>query len=533
MNLIDESYNTNRNNKKILIALGIGIIILIFIIVALVAYVSTSKGNKIKLVVDTKEYNYEDYLLNKDNINYIWIEGLTRITPYNGYSYKSGDKDTEDENKCYVTNNYESTFFKVGSNKIYKVLEDTNEMTYYTLDNPIIKAEDGKIYMPINASKVAMNTTFNDANNIFTITSIGYLESYYNQQSSATFNPDNSIVWDVSYTNKKLLKDGYVIIKDDTEKLGLATVSSSTETKNKSKITTVTTSSIITPKYDSIEYVERYNQLIVESENGTKGIVQLYENNGKETVVAPQYGDIRPINEELFIVTEANTKTTTSSSSTTSSPSSSSSSTASSGKDNNSIKYGIVGLNEKEILPIEYKEIGIDISKFTDNDIDNRYILYDSLIPVKKDKYWGFVNLSGKEVIKMEYDDLGCTSSNASGNVLIVPELNAIIVKKGEKYGVITKNNLVLVKNNLVKVFKEEVNGKEEFNAIQDNKKVDLIKYVNSLDSKNGTNSNNTNSNNTNSNNTNSNNTNSNNTNSNSTNKNNSNSNTDGNKSNG
>ena len=138
----------------------------------------------------------------------------------------------------------------------------------------------------------------------------------------------------------------------------------------------------------------------------------------------------------------------------------------------------------------------------------------------------------------MEYDDLGCTSSNASGNVLIVPELNAIIVKKGEKYGVITKNNLVLVKNNLVKVFKEEVNGKEEFNAIQDNKKVDLIKYVNSLDSKNGTNSNNTNSNNTNSNNTNSNNTNSNNTNSdntnsNSTNKNNSNSNTDGNKSNG
>ena len=36
-------------------------------------------------------------------------------------------KDVEDENKCYITNSYESTFFEVGSNEIYKVLEERGE----------------------------------------------------------------------------------------------------------------------------------------------------------------------------------------------------------------------------------------------------------------------------------------------------------------------------------------------------------------------------------------------------------------------
>lgn len=462
MNLIDESYNKKSDSKKILLGLAIGIIVLIFIIIALLAYVTTMKSNKIKLIADSKEYNYSDYLLNKDNVYYIWIEGLTKIIPSSGYSYKSGDIDVEDENKCYITNSYESTFFNVESNEIYKVMEETEEIAFYTLDNPIIK-DQGKIYMPVSALNVAANSTLNMDNNIFKISSIGYLEGYYNQPQSATFNPDTSIVWETSYSNKKLLKNGLVIIKDASEKLGLATISSSTETKNKSKVTTVSASPIIAPKYNSIEYVEKYNQLIVESESNTKGIIQLSADNGKETIVTPQYDDIEPINEKLFLVS----KSTKNSENST--------------KDDTK-KYGIVGLNEEEILPIEYNEIGIDLTKFTNNDLNNRYIIYDSLIPVKKDKLWGFVDLNGKVVIKLEYDDLGCSSSNSSNNVLIVPELNAIVVKKDNKYGLITKKNLVLAKNIFSRVFKEEVDGKEEYSVIKDNKKQNLIDYINSLE---------------------------------------------------
>ena len=136
MNLIDESYNSNRNNKKIFMICGIGIIVLIFIIIALLAIVTTMNTKQIKLTVDGKKYKSSNYLLNKDNILYIGIEDLTKITK-NGYSYKSGNKDIEDDNKCYITNNYESTFFEVNSNEIYKVLDETNETEYYYLENNI------------------------------------------------------------------------------------------------------------------------------------------------------------------------------------------------------------------------------------------------------------------------------------------------------------------------------------------------------------------------------------------------------------
>ena len=45
---------------------------------------------------------------------------------------------------------------------------------------------------------------------------------------------------------------------------------------------------------------------------------------------------------------------------------------------------------EHIIIHLDYDEIGIDITKFSDNDIKNKYILADNLIPVRKDEYWGF-----------------------------------------------------------------------------------------------------------------------------------------------
>ncbi len=484
MDLVNQNYGTGSNNKKILMALIIGIIALILIVIVLLVYATTANKNKIKLVVDNQEYKYSDYLIDKDGVYYIWIEGLAKIIPSNGYNYKSGDIDVEDENTCYVTNSRESTFFKVGSNEIYKILSETGELHYYTLDNPIIKESNGKIYMPINATKIAMNTAFEDANGVFTIVSIGYMESLYNQEESDTFKPDTSIVWDTSYANKKLLKDGYVIVKDSSDKLGVAEISSSTDDKNKKKsITKVSTSSIITPKYTSIEYIERYNQLIVESEKGDKGIIQLSENNGKETIITPQYEDIRPINEKMFLVSKTVDETSASGktdSSSTTDKTEKKDNTKTEKKDNK--KYGIIGL-EEEILPMEYDEIGVNISKYTNNDLNNKYIIYDNLIPVKKNNLWGFVNLDGKVVIKLEYDDLGCDTSSSSSNVLLVPELNAIVVEKDDKYGIVTKNNVVLIKNSLNRVYKETIDGKEIYSIVFNNSnKENLIDYINSLD---------------------------------------------------
>lgn len=453
MNLIDENYSKNKNSKNIFIFCGIGIAVSLLVIIILLAYVVTIGSNKIELTVDGKAYkNTSKYVLNKDGVLYIGIEDLTKMISKNGYSYKSGSIDVEDSNKCYITNSYESTFFEVGSNQIYKVLDETKETSYYNIEKEIIN-ENGKLYMPISASKVAMNTTYSNNKNKIIITSIASIEAYYNQ-SSKNIIPDASIVWETTYSNKKLLKEGLVIIKDSkSEKLGIATVS--TSYNKKTKTTAVLTEAIIDSKYKSIKYVEQYNQVIVETESG-KGIIQLDIENGqfiKKQKIDPQYEDIMPINKNLYMVSKTVSDKVK--------------------------KYGIIDESNSIILPMEYDSIGIDISKFTNNHLNNAYIIYESLIPVKKDNKYGFVNLNGKVVIKLEYTNLGYTGGNPSSNVLIIPSLNAIIVKQDNTYGIISKSGKVLRKNDLSKVYKEVINGEEQYSVIYNGKKYNAIQFIN------------------------------------------------------
>ena len=92
MNLIDENYSSNNNSKKILTAGIIAIIVLILIIVGLLAYVSMSNNNKVEFIVENKKYSASNYLMQKDNLVYVGIEDLTKITN-NGYNFKTGGRD--------------------------------------------------------------------------------------------------------------------------------------------------------------------------------------------------------------------------------------------------------------------------------------------------------------------------------------------------------------------------------------------------------------------------------------------------------
>lgn len=485
MSLIDENFSNSGNSKKILTICIVAIIILIFIITGLLAYVTMIGGNKVKLYVDNKEYKASNYLISKDDVFYIGVEELSKMIPSNGYNFKVGTTEGEDTNKCYVTNGDESTFFEVDSNQIYKILADTNETEYYTLDHPVIKDDNGIIRIPIDAAKIAMNVMISVNKNTYRISSIGALKNYYsNASASKTFYTDDSIVWDTNFSNDKLLKEGLVIVKDSTGKLGIAKVSTSSDKKKKT--TTVVTSAVVSPKYDSIRYVEKYSQLIVEVD-GKKGIVKLDKDNfSVETLVSPQYEDISQINDELFLVSESSVV---------------------SEKDRNKVKkYGIVKLVDEEeeyVLPVEYDAIGIDISKFPNNGLTNQYIIYDNLIPVQKNGLWGLVNLKGKVVIKLEYTGLGCIGTKLSSNVLLVPEADsAIVVRKDNNYGIITKTNRVIYKNVLSRVYKENVDGKEQYSIIYNDEKLNLlneykkIKNNSSSETKNNTKDNSTSTNN-------------------------------------
>ncbi len=481
MNLIDESNSGAKSSKKIFALGGIAVVILVIIIIVLLSYSSILNKNKLSLTVNLKKYS-TSYLLPKDDVIYIGIEDLTKMLG-DGYTYVSGSRTSESDNQCYVTNGNESTFFVVGSNSFYKVLEADNQRAYYDLEKPIIK-ENGKFYMPISATKTAFNTSFEKNNNSYVITSIGTIEGAYNQEESKTFFPDPSIVWDTSYRNKILLKNGLVIVKGPRDELGVAKLSQTTDKKKKT--VTVSTENVIDPKYKSITYVEKYSYLIVEAD-GKKGIVKLVEEDGNfkvNTVINPQYDDIFPITDKLFLITRIEIS-------------------EASNKKEEVKKYGIVKSSDRQeddiVLPTEYDQIGVKMSDFPDNDLTNAYILYDNMIPVKKNNLWGFTNLKGSVIISLQYDDLGYSENkNPNSNVLIIPEEEAIVVKKNGYYGMISKTNRTLIKNTLSKVYRDVVDGKTTYTMVygeHGEQSRDVLKYFNDVvNKKNNSNDGSTNS---------------------------------------
>ena len=82
------------------------------------------------------------------------------------------------------------------------------------------------------------------------------------------------------------------------------------------------------------------------------------------------------------------------------------------------------------------------ISKFEKNDIRNKYLLVDNLIPVKKNDLWGPVDKNGKTVVDFKYDSLGyIASSNKDAlNLLVIPNYNMIVTCKDKKYGLINSS---------------------------------------------------------------------------------------------
>ena len=102
-------------------------------------------------------------------------------------------------------------------------------------------------------------------------------------------------------------------------------------------------------------------------------------------------------------------------------------------KDN---KYGVLDLQGKTKIFTENDEIGIDASKFEQNNIKNRYLLAENLIPIRKDKLWGLYDKNGRKIVDFNYDSFGYVASTNKDalNLLVIPDYNVIVACKGKKY---------------------------------------------------------------------------------------------------
>lgn len=496
MNLIDDNFGgTRKSNKKIFIACGVGIVLIIFIIVALLAVVTTmNKGTT--LTIDGKKQKIS-MIIEDEGEKYISIQELVNCIPSNGYTYKKGNLDMPDYDGCYITNSDESTFFKTDSNQYYKIANNSNgtqNINFYTMGHNI-KKFDGLLYIPLSEIGHAMNANCTITDKAITIQSIGYIEGIYNQATQAKSYPmfyaNNLIKWDVSYSNLKMLKDRLVITKDSEKQdiYGLGIVQINQSGKGKKIVNKVEIKNeIISPMYSSIEYVEEFDNLVVETNSG-KGILKIVRDESNnvvdvKNVIAPQsqYKELIQISDELFIIGVIDDSATDNKSSQSDRES--------------AIRYGIINAEKEIILPTEYEKIGIDKAyEYTNNDLNSEYIVLDKYIPVKKNNLWGFVDLTGKEVIKPSYDALGCAESNSSENLYVIPEIKAFIFKNNLTYGIRYFSGNTIITNTLRKFYIETAEGKKTYFMLYKGKPQPVIDYINKMqnnNSKNNTNNTNT-----------------------------------------
>ena len=99
--------------------------------------------------------------------------------------------------------------------------------------------------------------------------------------------------------------------------------------------------------------------------------------------------------------------------------------------------YGVLDSSGNTVIEPDYEQVGIsNVSTFSENGIENQYVLLDQLIPLKKNSLWGFYNISGKQITEFKYTGVGCTTSKLVNTypVLTVPSYNIIIVEKDKLF---------------------------------------------------------------------------------------------------
>ena len=389
MNLIEESFQSKEEKKKKTISriiLG-AIIFTVIIIISIVAYLLYIESTTLKLTLDgqSNESLKKILVIEEDGTIYVPIR---EVAKYFGYESYKGDytEKSEDDNKCYVQNENEVANFTLGSNKIYKLdLTSETENYEYSYEQKPVKAIGGVLYATSEMIESAFNVSFqyDQEKNRITILTMPYLIQAYN---SVVLDYGYSKISDVFANQKAILQNMLVVEKED-KTCGVIDVEGN---------------AILEAKYDNITYLPNVGDFLVE----TKDKVGIMSKN-KETKVQIMYDSIELMDSDagLYIVK----------------------------KDN---KYGVIDLRGNIKIYIENDEIGVDISKFSQNNIKNKYILAGNLIPVRKDKLWALYDKSGNQLVDFKYDSFGyiASSSKDALNLLVIPDYEVLVACKDKKY---------------------------------------------------------------------------------------------------
>ena len=401
MNLYDEELQKNKkDNTKLISRIILVTIVILFImlVIAIGLLVTLPKENKFVAYLDNEANNeLTSIVLLKNGKVYMPIkEFATKI----GYASYNGNPDNKSESssECYAESDDELVSFTLKSDKIYKKLKNATDYDELEINEPV-ESIDGVLYTTTDGIEKAFNVscTYSEEENKIFVYTMNYLQTYYKQRVLDLGFTDIS----EDFEDQKAIFNSLVIAKKS--KYGLVKLSSNENEKDEI---------VLEDKYDAINYIPVTGDFLVKS-NGKSGIIR---KDGK-TKIGILYDSIELINKntELYVVK----------------------------KDN---KYGILDSDGKTIVSVDYDAIGIDITKFKENGIKNKFLLAESLIPVKKDKLWALFDVMGNKVVDFKFDSFGYIASTNKDalNLLVIPDYNVIIACSNKKYTLINSSGELL-----------------------------------------------------------------------------------------
>lgn len=438
MNLMEESFQNKEEKKKkrtttiILVAIAIVLLIIISIIVYLVQV----QKSQLKIYVDNEQNSKIKDILSIEDDGKIYFQ-IKSIAEYLGYDSFNGhyDDKSEQTNKCYVEtkDKEEVANFELGSKKIWKldITGNDNNYEYYETNYPV-KAINGVLYAEKSMIEKAFNASIEYDNNKITILTMSYLINAY---SSKVLDYGYKEISDV-FANKKTVLEDMLVVKKDEKIMGVINVTNG--------------KTILDAKYDDILYLPNVGDFIVKTDE-KYGVIS----KDASTKIRIMYDSIKLMDKdaELYLVE----------------------------KDN---KFGALDLRGKTKIDIDNDEIGIDISKFERNEIKNKYILADNLIPVRQDKYWGLFDKKGNQVVDFIYDSFGyvAPSNKNAISLLVIPNYNVIVACKDKKYTLLNYLGTELFPPVADDIYMAIEGNEKKYYIIANDRKIDAEERLKSLD---------------------------------------------------
>lgn len=398
MNLIEESFQAKEEKKKKMttkIILG-AIIVVVLVIVGIVSYLLYVQSTILRVTLDGQQNEQLKQLLVFEDDGTIYVP-IKEVASYLGYESFNGDytDKSETQSKCYVQSENEVANFTLGSNTIYKLdlTQNNGDYEYVHIKNPV-KAINGVLYTTTEGIQEAFNVSFNydqEANRI-TIYTLPYLVQFYTPYALDYGYAEISEV----FANQKAILDGMLVVSNDRA-MGVI------DTDGKS---------LLEAKYDNITYLPSVGDFLVQTDRQ----VGVLSKTG-QTKVDIIYNSITLMDSDAGLYVASRDK-----------------------------RYGVIDTKGVIKIYIENDQIGIDISKFTQNNIKSKYLLADNLIPVKKGDYWGLFDKNGNQVVDFEYDSFGYVASNSRDaySLLVIPDYNVIVAGRDDKYTLLNSSGEML-----------------------------------------------------------------------------------------